>query len=113
MAAGVVEGDRVNYRTTMSAFRTLGFSNEMKNALIKIVAAVLHLGNVAFTSNDDKIEIAGASEKQLNLVPGLLEVDSNAVVTALTERVIAVKGEVMQKTHTLMQAEYGRDALAK
>ncbi|XP_039296527.1 unconventional myosin ID isoform X2 [Nilaparvata lugens] len=113
MVAGVVEGDRVNYRTTMAAFRTLGFSNEMKNALIKIVAAVLHLGNVAFTSNDDKIEIAGASEKQLNLVARLLEVDSNAVVTALTERVIAVKGEVMQKTHTLMQAEYGRDALAK
>ncbi|RZF45163.1 hypothetical protein LSTR_LSTR007126 [Laodelphax striatellus] len=101
-AAGVVEGDRVNYRTTVAAFRTLGFSNDMKNALLKIVAAVLHL-----------IQTSASSQKQLNLVAKLLELDSHAVITALTERVIAVKGEVMQKTHTLMQAEYGRDALAK
>jgi len=32
---------------------------------------------------------------------------------ALSERVIAARGEVMQKTHTLSEAEYGRDALAK
>jgi myosin-1 len=42
----------------------------------------------------------------LNVMPGELS-------KALSERVIAARGEVMQKTHTLSEAEYGRDALAK
>lgn len=43
----------------------------------------------------------------------LLSVAEGELLTALTERVIAARGEVMQKTHTLTEAEYGRDALAK
>lgn len=31
----------------------------------------------------------------------------------MSQRVIAAGGEVMQKNHTLVEAEYGRDALAK
>lgn len=46
-------------------------------------------------------------------VAKLLQVSEEDLKTALTERVIAARGEVMQKTHTLSEAEYGRDALAK
>jgi myosin-1 len=43
----------------------------------------------------------------------MLSVTSGELNKALSGRVIAARGEVMQKTHTLPEAEYGRDALAK
>jgi len=43
----------------------------------------------------------------------MMSVTSAELSKALSERVIAARGEVMQKTHTLSEAEYGRDALAK
>lgn len=43
----------------------------------------------------------------------MMNVTSSELSKALSERVIAARGEVMQKTHTLSEAEYGRDALAK
>lgn len=42
-----------------------------------------------------------------------MEVDSKDLLTALSKRIIAANGEVLQKAHTLSQAEVGRDALAK
>lgn len=46
-------------------------------------------------------------------VSKLLEVDTKDLLTALSKRIIAANGEVLQKAHTLSQAEVGRDALAK
>ena len=43
----------------------------------------------------------------------MLHVAEVELKRALTERVIAARGEVMQKMHTHSEAEYGRDALAK
>lgn len=43
----------------------------------------------------------------------LLSVTHEELVAALTERVIAARGEVMQKVLTLEEAEFVRDALAK
>lgn len=53
------------------------------------------------------------NKNALNSVAQLLSINSNELNTALSHRVIAAGGEVMQKTHTLNEAEYGRDALAK
>lgn len=46
-------------------------------------------------------------------VSKLLDVDSKDLLAALSKRIIAANGEVLQKAHTLSQAEVGRDALAK
>ena len=53
------------------------------------------------------------NKNALNSVAQLLSINSNDLNTALSQRVIAAGGEVMQKMHTLVEAEYGRDALAK
>lgn len=42
-----------------------------------------------------------------------MEVDIKDLLNALSKRIIAANGEVLQKAHTLSQAEVGRDALAK
>jgi len=61
--------------------------------------------------DDDKLIIGNNSA--LNDAANLFSIDSKDLSTALSQRVIAAGGEVVQKTHTLIEAEYGRDALAK
>lgn len=64
-----------------------------------------------FISSEDSTEIK--TPKELDAVARLLRVTESDLSAALTARVIAARGEVMQKTHTTNQAETGRDALAK
>lgn len=71
-------------------------------------------GNVTFmTNNDDTITVTNSHNNPLEQVSRLLEVESKDLLTALSKRIIAANGEVLQKAHTLSQAEVGRDALAK
>lgn len=61
--------------------------------------------------DDDKLLIENNSA--LNDTANLFSISSKDLSTALSQRIIAAGGEVMQKSHTLTEAEYGRDALAK
>lgn len=64
-----------------------------------------------FKSQEEATQPADSSI--INRVAAMLNVTSGELNKALSGRVIAARGEVMQKTHTLPEAEYGRDALAK
>nr|XP_018899154.1 PREDICTED: myosin-IA [Bemisia tabaci] len=108
---GPTSSDRSNYSAMIAACRTLGFSQEEIHTLLQVVGAVLHLGNINFIMNEDMINIKDNSS--LRHTAKLLKVEEGALKTALTERVIAARGEVMQKMHNVSEAEYGRDALAK
>jgi myosin-1 len=68
-------------------------------------------GNVTFKSQEETTQPADSSV--INCVAAMLNVTSGELSKALSGRVIAARGEVMQKIHTLPEAEYGRDALAK
>ncbi|KAJ8680107.1 hypothetical protein QAD02_015894 [Eretmocerus hayati] len=103
--------DKSDYKAVMIAMATLGFTHTETQTIWNIVAGVLHLGNITFSLEDDKLKIK--SDKALNDAAHLLSVSPNELNAALTQRIIAAGGEVMQKTHTLVEAEYGRDALAK
>lgn len=71
-------------------------------------------GNVTFSTNDDDtITVTNSHNNPLEQVSRLLEVDTSDLLAALSKRIIAANGEVLQKAHTLSQAEFGRDALAK
>nr|CAD7459687.1 unnamed protein product [Timema tahoe] len=103
--------DRSDYKATAAAFKTLGFTAQETETLWRVVAAVLHLGNVEFKTQDDATR--PANPPVVGTVAALLKVTPEELSQALSERVIAARGEVMQKTHTVSEAEYGRDALAK
>lgn len=49
----------------------------------------------------------------LNSVSQCLGVSSEHLEKALCQRVIAARGEVMEKVHTISEAIYGKDAFAK
>lgn len=68
-------------------------------------------GNVKFVASEDSTEVT--TTKELDTTAKLLRVTASDLSATLTARVIAARGEVMQKTHTTKQAETGRDALAK
>lgn len=96
---------------TTSALRTLGFTADELESVWKITAAILHLGNITFTTNDDQIVVA--NKTALKHASKLLHVTEDEMTTALTQRVIAAHGDIMKKSHNVEQAEFGRDALAK
>ncbi|XP_058815475.1 unconventional myosin ID [Topomyia yanbarensis] len=106
-----VLSEKADYRVTSGGLKALGFANDELSMVWRTVAAVLHLGDIRFKSQDDQIQIA--NRKQLTTVAQLLHVTEEEMMRSLTERVIAARGEIMTKTHDTEQAEYGRDALAK
>ena len=70
-------------------------------------------GNLDFVDSDSSEDAQVKDKGVLNCVAHLLQVDEEEARRALCSRVVAAKGEVMAKGHTLGQAREGRDALAK
>uniref|UniRef100_A0A2M4A447 Putative myosin class i heavy chain n=1 Tax=Anopheles triannulatus TaxID=58253 RepID=A0A2M4A447_9DIPT len=103
--------EKADYRATTAGLQALGFSGEEISMVWRTVAAILHLGNIEFRMRDDKLEVA--NEQALASAARLLQVTVEEMRTSLTERVIAARGEIMSKSHDTVQAEHGRDALAK
>ncbi|XP_074106186.1 unconventional myosin ID [Cotesia typhae] len=103
--------DRTEYKAVVSAMSILGFNLSEIETVWSIIAGILHLGNITFTLEEDKLVIG--NKGALNESAKRLSISPSALSTALSQRVIAAGGEVMQKNHTLAEAEYGRDALAK
>ena len=103
--------DKSDYKTVISAMSTLGFTQHEVQTIWNVIAGILHLGNITFKVDEDKLLIENKSA--LNDTANLFSISPHELSTALTQRVIAAGGEVMQKTHTSTEAEYGRDALAK
>lgn len=106
-----VLAEKADYRATTAGLKALGFTGDELSMVWRTVAAVLHLGNIEFRTQDEQITIS--NRKQLTTVAHLLNVTEDEMRRSLTERVIAARGEIMTKTHDTTQAEFGRDALAK
>lgn len=106
-----VLAEKADYRATTAGLKSLGFTGDELSMVWRTVAAVLHLGNIEFRTQDEQIQIS--NRKQLTTVAHLLNVTEDEMRRSLTERVIAARGEIMTKTHDTTQAEFGRDALAK
>ncbi|XP_076657255.1 unconventional myosin ID [Halictus rubicundus] len=103
--------DKSDYKTVNSAMSTLGFAQNEIQTVWNVIAGILHLGNITFKLEEEKLHIQ--NKAALNDTAKLLSISPQELSTALTQRVIAAGGEVVQKTHTSKQAEFGRDALAK
>lgn len=106
-----VLSEKSDYRMTTGGLKALGFTNDELSMVWRTVAAVLHLGNIEFKSQDEQIQIA--NRPPLSCAAKLLHVTEDELKRSLSERVIAARGEIMTKTHDTTQAEFGRDALSK
>ncbi|KAM9831375.1 unconventional myosin-Va [Neosynchiropus ocellatus] len=100
---------------TRNAFTTLGVQPDQQMELFRILAAVLHLGNVhieASGRSSDRSYI-NADDRSMAIFSKLLGVEGSQMAHWLCHRRLAVGGELLVKPMTGQQAVEARDALAK
>ncbi|CAG5130123.1 unnamed protein product, partial [Candidula unifasciata] len=113
----VCEGrdDKKDFADIRSAMKVLMFTDDEIWEILKVLAALLHLGNVKY--NEIEMDNLAATEIQdisfINKVARLLEVNAQELVDALTTRTIVTKGESVTFTIGKEQSLDVRDAFVK
>ncbi|NXT02111.1 MYO1D protein, partial [Jacana jacana] len=103
--------DGAEFKAVADAMKVIGFKQEEIQTVYKIVAAILHLGNLKFSVDGDTPVIENG--KVVSVIADLLSTKSDMVEKALLFRTVATGRDVIDKQHTEQEATYGRDAFAK
>nr|XP_060638727.1 unconventional myosin-Ig [Anolis sagrei ordinatus] len=104
--------DQADFRAVADAMAVIGFTPEEMGSVYKILAAILHLGNVRFATNGEEMEVENA--ELVSLLADLTSTGSEHLSNSLLYRTVAAGGaEVIQKGHSINEANYARDACAK
>ncbi|KAG0535472.1 hypothetical protein BDA96_04G369100 [Sorghum bicolor] len=104
------------YLETRKAMDIIGISSEEQEAIFRVVAAILHLGNVEFAEGDDGDSSKPKDEKSLfhlRTAAELFMCDDKALQDSLCQRIIVTRDENIVKTLDPEAAKGSRDALAK
>lgn len=107
--------DVVELERTRNAFTILGVQTDQQMEIFRILAAILHLGNVNIQASGrggDRSYIDG-DDRSLAVFAKLLRVEGAQMAQWLCHRRLAVGGEMLVKPMTGQQANEARDALAK
>ncbi|XP_050790863.1 unconventional myosin-Id [Gopherus flavomarginatus] len=103
--------DGAEFKAVADAMKVIGFKPEEVQTVYKILAAILHLGNLKFSVDGDTPVIENG--KVVSVIADLLSTRSDMVEKALLFRTVATGRDVIDKQHTEQEATYGRDAFAK
>ncbi|KAL1547802.1 myosin-17-like [Salvia divinorum] len=108
--------DTEEYLATRRAMDIVGISEEEQDAIFKVVAAILHLGNIEFAKGkeiDSSVIRDEKSRFHLNMTSELLKCDVKSLENALIKRVMVTPEEIITRTLDPEAALGSRDALAK
>lgn len=113
--------DLETFEETVNALTVLGFTTDEKEDLFKILASVLHLGNIQFVEcmieQENEQDQEGCtiltSDKHMLILATLLQIDIEEMRQWLCTRKIVSMREVFLKPMTQDDAQAARDALAK
>ncbi|XP_064096637.1 unconventional myosin-XV-like isoform X2 [Macrobrachium nipponense] len=117
--------DGEDFQALLSAMQVVGFSTEEQDTIFRILAAVLHLGNVYFhrkqlRHGQEGVEIG--SEAEIKWASHLLQIDTDGIKRALTTKITEVypvsigkeaRNERVFTPLNIDQALDARDAIAK
>uniref|UniRef100_A0A7M4FZU1 Myosin VC n=1 Tax=Crocodylus porosus TaxID=8502 RepID=A0A7M4FZU1_CROPO len=111
----VIEGvdDRADMMETRKTFTLLGLKEDFQMDVFKLLAAILHLGNVQIMAVGDDRSLISLEDKHLDIFCELLDLDSEPMAQWLCQRKIITSSETVIKPMTKLQALNARDALAK
>uniref|UniRef100_A0A8C2LHA5 Unconventional myosin-Va n=1 Tax=Cricetulus griseus TaxID=10029 RepID=A0A8C2LHA5_CRIGR len=111
----VIEGvnDRADMVETQKTFTLLGFKEDFQMDVFKILAAILHLGNVQVTTVGNERSSVSEDDGHLKVFCELLGLETSKVAQWLCNRKIVTTSETVVKPMTRPQAINARDALAK
>ncbi|CAL9708332.1 unnamed protein product [Knipowitschia caucasica] len=105
--------DKNDWKTVKNALQVINIDDSYNNHLFSIVASVLHLGNVKFTSDLKGLATLNSGNEELRWVSNLLGVDAQKLHEGFTFRKIEAKNDQILSPFTIDHAIYARDALAK
>ncbi|GLU22442.1 hypothetical protein SLE2022_385170 [Rubroshorea leprosula] len=108
--------DAHEYLATRRAMDIVGISDQEQEAIFRVVAAILHLGNITFAKGkeiDSSVIKDEKSRFHLNMTAELLRCNVQSLEDALIKRVMVTPEEVITRTLDPENASAGRDALAK
>ncbi|KAK6147671.1 hypothetical protein DH2020_018583 [Rehmannia glutinosa] len=108
--------DSEEYLATRRAMDIVGISEAEQDAIFRVVAAILHLGNIEFAKGkeiDSSVLKDEKSRFHLNMTAELLRCDPKSLEDALIKRVMVTPEEVITRTLDPEAALGSRDALAK
>ncbi|XP_019749289.1 unconventional myosin-Id [Hippocampus comes] len=103
--------DGADFKAVADAMKVIGFMGDEVLTVYKILATILHLGNLTFGVDGDVTLIE--TTKLVSVMAELLSTKQDNVEKALLFRTVATGRDVIEKQHTAQEAGYGRDALAK
>ncbi|XP_060521427.1 myosin heavy chain, muscle isoform X46 [Cylas formicarius] len=105
--------DGEEFTLTDQAFDILGFTQEEKNDIYKITAAVMHMGTMKFKQRgrEEQAEPDGTDEG--DRVAKLLGVDTQAMYTAFVKPRIKVGNEFVTQGRNVNQVNYSVGAMSK
>uniref|UniRef100_A0AAQ5WVX6 Unconventional myosin-Id n=1 Tax=Amphiprion ocellaris TaxID=80972 RepID=A0AAQ5WVX6_AMPOC len=103
--------DNADFKAVADAMKVIGFTADEIQTVYKILATILHLGNLTFGVDGDVTLIENT--KLVSVIKDLLSTKEENVEKALLYRTVATGRDVIEKQHTTQEASYGRDALAK
>ena len=113
-----IEGknDEEDFRFLCAAIQVLGFTNEEQDTIFRILASVLHLGNVYFNRKQIKpgqegVEIG--SDSEIRWTSQLLQISFEGILKLLAIRTTEVRNERIHLPLNIDQALDVRDAIAK
>ncbi|KAK4408185.1 Myosin-6 [Sesamum angolense] len=108
--------DAKEYAATRKAMDTVGISSEEQDAIFRVIAAILHLGNIEFAKAKEIDSSMPRDEKSwfhLRTAAELFMCDAKALEDSLCKRVIVTRDETITKELDPEAAVGSRDALAK
>ncbi|XP_074563080.1 myosin-17-like isoform X2 [Curcuma longa] len=104
------------YLATRRAMDIVGMNEQEQEAIFKVVAAILHIGNIDFAKGpeiDSSVIKDEKSRFHLNTAAELLMCDAKGLEDALIKRVMVTPEEVITRTLDPASAIVSRDGLAK
>ncbi|XP_065187492.1 unconventional myosin-Va-like isoform X2 [Sycon ciliatum] len=107
--------DKEEFKAMLNAFGIVGVKPDVQRVILRILAAVLHMGNIQYKAKSRSSEdaVIPADDPHFPMVASLLGVDKNQLQKWLCNRKIQTGREVMVSPLTMTAAAQARDALAK
>ncbi|RDX77608.1 Myosin-11, partial [Mucuna pruriens] len=104
------------YLSTKRAMDIVGISQEEQDAIFRVIAAILHLGNIKFAKSEETDSAVLEDEESkfhLQTTAELLMCDPNVLEAALCERVMITPDDIIKRSLDPLGATVSRDGLAK
>uniref|UniRef100_A0A8C2GM48 Myosin-9 n=1 Tax=Cyprinus carpio TaxID=7962 RepID=A0A8C2GM48_CYPCA len=105
--------DKELFAETIDAFRIMGIPEEEQTGLLKVVSAVLQLGNMSFKKERNTDQASMPDNTAAQKVSHLLGMNVTDFTRAILTPRIKVGRDCVQKAQTQEQAEFAVEALAK